>query len=90
MNLASSLYSSLSMDPLSIIANSIAVLSAAGGTVRGLERLYFLLGAPTELLMLMNEVHCPSVNLSFKSCCGVVVKGITCLRSHCSDNHPTA
>ena len=44
------------MDPLSTAASVLAVLSAAGATAQGLEKLWALKDAPQDLLAIMNEV----------------------------------
>ncbi|KAF2743557.1 hypothetical protein M011DRAFT_219252 [Sporormia fimetaria CBS 119925] len=44
------------MDPLSVAGSVLAVLTAAGKTSQGLERLYSLKDAPKELMCLINEV----------------------------------
>jgi hypothetical protein len=48
------------MDPLSSAASILAVLSAAGATAQGLEKLWALKDAPNALLAIMNEVSLPS------------------------------
>ena len=53
------------MDPLSTAASVFAVLSAAGATAQGLEKLLALKDAPKDLLAIMNEVSLPfSLELS--------------------------
>ena len=44
------------MDPLSIIASSIAVTGAGGAVVRGLKKLNDLRNVPSVLLAVMNEI----------------------------------
>jgi hypothetical protein len=44
------------MDPLSTAASILAVLSAAGATAKGLEKLWALKDAPKDLWAVMNEV----------------------------------
>jgi hypothetical protein len=49
------------MDPLSIAASVLAVLTAAGKTAQGLERLVALKDASKDLICVVNEVctyHC--------------------------------
>jgi hypothetical protein len=56
------------MDPLSGAASVLAVLSAAGATARGLEKLWALKDASKDLLTIMNEVSLPlSLELSLIS-----------------------
>jgi len=45
------------MDPLSLIANIIAVANAAKTTARSLERLASIRHAPQQILQLINEVR---------------------------------
>jgi len=44
------------MDPLSLVANVIAVINAATAVAQRLERLRSFKGAPDQLLQVINEV----------------------------------
>lgn len=45
------------MDPLSVVANLIAVASAASAASKGLERILSLRQVPQEVLQFINEVQ---------------------------------
>jgi hypothetical protein len=47
------------MDPLSVAASVLAVLTAAGKTAQGLEQIWALRDASKDLLCVMSEVSHP-------------------------------
>lgn len=49
------------MDPLSTAASVLAVLGAAGATVRGLEKVWALKDAPKELKAVILAVSIPTL-----------------------------